>query len=68
MKREGIKDDEKESCMALYIKAMKVQASWDLMLDLTCFHSTFVQCSSRFLVLNRMGVIVMLHETERTLE
>jgi len=54
MRREGTKDDEKESCMALYIKAVTVQASWDLMLDLTCFHSTFVQCSSRFLVLNMM--------------
>jgi len=54
MRREDTKDDKKESCMALYIKVVTVQASWDLMLDLTCFHSTFVQYSSRFLVLNMM--------------
>jgi len=33
---------KKKSLMALYIKAVTVQASWDLIPDLTCFYCAFV--------------------------
>jgi hypothetical protein len=40
--------------MALYVKAVTVQASWDFIPDLTCRSCAFVQRGSRLLILTRM--------------